>query len=88
LIEDAKSVVKERVTYPFFKTVNKLIKENFRIYTPDFDVYNACLEYVKEIMKRSFSWKLALYAAIFGTISSLLVQYGADIVNFFKGLLA
>jgi len=89
LIQEAKLSVKElSMSLPHFsKIVDRMIKADFEYYPLDINLYNACLQYTKEIMERSFSWRLAIYAAIFGTISSLLVNYGKDIINFLKGLL-
>ena len=88
LIEDAKLVVKEKSekAVPFHKTFDELIRVNYKYYPLNVDLFNTCLEYSKTIVERTFSWRLALYAAIFGATSSVLISYGPDIVDFLKDL--
>lgn len=87
LIEESKKVIVERSKNSIFaKISDELIKNNLKYYPMNFDLHNECLSYVKEILERSFSWKLALYGLFFGGISSFLISYGPQIIDAFKRL--
>lgn len=88
LVKDARIKVAEQTEHlsPFNLTADRLIEASFRHYPLNVDLFTTCLEYTKKIMERTFSWRLAMYATIFGTISSLLIAYGPDLISFLKDL--
>lgn len=88
LIQDAKLEVTRdsKDLFPFYATADKMIEDNFGYYPLNVDLFNACLDYTKKIMERTFSWRLALYAVFFGAISSVLIKYGPDIIALLRDL--
>lgn len=87
LIEEAKEAVIETSKESFFAKISQqLIKEDLDYYPVNFDLYEQCLGYIKEIVERTFSWKLALYGVVFGGISSFLISYGQQIIDALRHL--
>jgi hypothetical protein len=82
LSKDAKLAVQENAeNLVLFKpTVTKLI-DDWEYYEVDPNLYETVLTYTKSIMEQNFSWRIALYGAVFGALAAFIVQYFPDIIN-------
>lgn len=88
LIKESKNTITELAQHSVFsRTSGQLIEIFLRYYHMDSESFTSCLEYTKQIVERSFSWRLASYAVVFGGISALIVQYGPTAIDMLRRIL-